>query len=113
MRTFGATSRDVSELLDVIAGQMKVVQIARVKNSCRRCERMVQEAAPSRPIPGSMAGPNLLAHVLVSKFDDHLPLYRQHETFERTGADIPESTPVGWVSTDSRSDSPSSGQAKV
>ena len=67
---------DVSELLDMIAAQMKVVQIARIKKSCRRCERMVQEPAPSRPIPGSMAGPNLLAHILVSKFDDHLPLYR-------------------------------------
>ena len=54
---------DVSELLDMIAARMKVVQIARIKKSCRRCERMVQEPAPSRPIPGSMAGPNLLAHV--------------------------------------------------
>lgn len=87
---------DVSELLDMIAAQMKVIQIARIKKSCRRCERMVQEPAPSRPIPGSMAGPNLLAHVLVSKFDDHLPLYRQHEIFARIGADIPESTLVGW-----------------
>ncbi|WP_019956986.1 IS66 family transposase, partial [Yoonia vestfoldensis] len=87
---------DVSELLDMITAQMKVIQIARIKKSCRRCERMVQEPAPSRPIPGSMAGPNLLAHVLVSKFDDHLPLYRQHEIFERMGADIPESTLVGW-----------------
>lgn len=87
---------DVSELLDMIAAQMKVVQIARIKKSCRRCEKMVQEPAPSRPIPGSMAGPNLLAHILVSKFDDHLPLYRQHEIFARMGADIPESTLVGW-----------------
>ncbi len=87
---------DVSELLDMIAAQMKVIQITRIKKSCRRCERMVQEPAPSRPIPGSMAGPNLLAHVLVSKFDDHLPMYRQHEIFARMGADIPESTLVGW-----------------
>jgi len=87
---------DVSELLDMIAAQMKIIQIARIKKSCRRCEKMVQEPAPSRPIPGSMAGPNLLAHILVSKFDDHLPLYRQHEIFARMGADIPESTLVGW-----------------
>ena len=57
---------DVSELLDMIAAQMKVIQIARIKKSCRRCEKMVQEPAPSRPIPGSMAGPNLLAHILVT-----------------------------------------------
>lgn len=87
---------DVSEMLDLIAAQMKVVQIARLKKSCRRCERMVQVAAPSRPIPGSMAGAGLLAHILVSKFDDHLPLYRQHEIFARMGADIPDSTLVDW-----------------
>lgn len=87
---------DVSEMLDLIAAQMKVVQIARPKKSCRRCERMVQVPAPSRPIPGSMAGAGLLAHILVSKFDDHLPLYRQHEIFARMGADIPDSTLVDW-----------------
>ena len=87
---------DVSEMLDLIAAQLKVVQIARLKKSCRRCEHMVQMPAPSRPIPGSMAGANLLAHILVSKFDDHLPLYRQHEIFARMGADIPDSTLVDW-----------------
>src|SRR5690606_37503573 len=87
---------DVSEMLDLIAAQLKVVQIARVKKSCRRCERMVQVPAPSRPIPGSMAGAGLLAHILVSTFDDHLPLYRQHEIFARMGADIPDSTLVDW-----------------
>ena len=54
---------DVSEILDLIAAQMKVVQIARLKKSCRRCEKMVQVPAPSRPIAGSMAGAGLLAHV--------------------------------------------------
>ena len=87
---------DVSEMLDLIAAQLKVVQIARPKKSCRRCERMVQMPAPSRPIPGSMAGAGLLAHVLVSKFDDHLPLYRLNEIFARMGADIPDSTLVDW-----------------
>jgi transposase len=48
---------DVSELLDMIAAQLKVIEIARIKKSCRRCEKMVQEPAPSRPIPRSMAGP--------------------------------------------------------
>jgi transposase len=83
---------DVSEMLDLIAAQLKVVQIARLKKSCRRCERMVQVPAPSRPIPGSMAGAGLLAHILVSKFDDHVPLYRQNEICARMGADIPDRT---------------------
>ena len=87
---------DVSEMLDLIAAQLKVVQIARPKKSCRRCERMVQVPAPSRPISGSMAGAGLLAHILVSKFDDHLPLYRQNEICARMGADIPDSTLVDW-----------------
>ena len=87
---------DVSEVLDMIAAQMKVIEIARLKKSCRRCEKMVQVPAPSRPIDGSMAGAGLLAHVLVSKFDDHLPLYRQNEIFARMGADIPDSTLVDW-----------------
>ena len=87
---------DVSEILDMVAAQLKVVQIARLKKSCRRCEKMVQKPAPSRPIPGSMAGAGLLAHILVSKFDDHLPLYRLNEIFARMGADIPDSTLVDW-----------------
>lgn len=87
---------DCSEMLDLIAAQLKVLSIARPKKSCRRCERITQVPAPSRPIPGSMAGPGLLAHVLVSKFDDHLPLYRLHEIFARMGADIPDSTLVDW-----------------
>lgn len=87
---------DVSEILDMIAAQLKVIQIARQKKSCRRCEKMVQSPAPSRPIPGSMAGAGLLAYILVSKFDDHLPLYRLNEIFGRMGADIPDSTLVDW-----------------
>jgi transposase len=87
---------DMSEMLDLVAAQLKVLQIARLKKSCRRCEKMVQEPAPSRPIPGSMASAALLAWVLVSKFDDHLPLYRLNEIFARMGADIPDSTLVDW-----------------
>jgi transposase len=99
---------DVSEMLDLVAAQLKVLQIARLKKSCRRCERMVQgeslcaigastlASAPSRPIPGSMASAMLLAYILVSKYDDHLPLYRLNEIFARMGADIPDSTLVDW-----------------
>lgn len=87
---------DVSEMLDLIAAQLKVIEIARVKKSCRACERMVQAPAPSRPIPGSMATASLLAYILVSKFDDHLPLYRLNEIFARMGADIPDSTMADW-----------------
>lgn len=93
LRTVG---EDVSELLDLIAAQLKVIEIARVKKSCRKCEKMVQEPAPHRPIPGIMAGPGLLAYILTSKFDDHIPLYRLNEIFARMGADIPDTTLVDW-----------------
>jgi transposase len=87
---------DVSEILEMITAKLKVIQVTRPKKSCRCCEKMVQAPAPSRPIPGSMAGGSLLAYVLVSKFDDHLPLYRQNEIFARLGADIPRSTLADW-----------------
>jgi transposase len=87
---------DVSEILEMIAAKLKVIEVARPKKSCRCCEKMIQAPAPSRPIPGSMAGGSLLAYVLVSKFDDHLPLYRQNEILARMGADIPRSTLADW-----------------
>jgi transposase len=87
---------DLSEILDLIAAKLKIVEIARLKKSCRCCEKIVQPPAPTRPVQRGMAGPGLLAHILVSKFDDHLPLYRQGEIFARLGADIPRSTLIDW-----------------
>jgi transposase len=87
---------DMSEILELISARLKVIETARPKKSCRRCEKITQTPAPTRPIPRSMAGPGLLAHILVSKFDDHLPLYRQNEIFARMGAEIPASTLVDW-----------------
>lgn len=83
-------------MLALVAAQLKVLQIARPKKSCRRCVKMVQEPSPSRPIPGSMASAALPACILVSKHDDHLPLYRLAEIFARMGADIPDSALVDW-----------------
>ena len=94
--TLRLIGEDVSEILELISAKLKVIETARLKKSCRRCERITQLPAPSRPIPRSMVGPGLLAHVLVSKFDDHLPLYRQNEIFARMGANIPASTLVDW-----------------
>jgi transposase len=93
---------DINELLDYISAQLKVLQIARLKKSCRVCEKIVQEPAPSTPIqrgpnPWNGAGAGLLSHILVSKFDDHVPLYRQGEIFARLGIDIPRSTLIGWT----------------
>jgi transposase len=87
---------DVSEILDFIAAKLKITRTTRLTKSCRDCESIVQPPAPSRPIPKALAGPGLLAHILVAKFDDHLPLYRQGEIFARHGITVPRSTLIDW-----------------
>jgi len=87
---------DVSAVLELVAAKLKQVETVRLKKSCRTCERIVQPSAPTRPIPRGLAGPGLLAHILVAKYDDHLPLYRQGEIFARLGADIPRATLIDW-----------------
>lgn len=75
--TMKALGEDVSEMLEYIPSRFKVIRHVRPKLACVRCDKIVQAAAPSRPIARGLAGPGLLAHVLVSKYADHLPLYRQ------------------------------------
>jgi transposase len=88
---------DVSEILEYIPARFKVIRQVRPKLSCGGCERIVQEPAPSRPIDRGLAGPGLLAHVLVAKYADHLPLYRQSEIYEREGIELDRSTLADWV----------------
>src|SRR5215472_13744815 len=90
-------SEDVSEMLEYVPESFQVIRHVRPKLSCRQCERIVQAAAPSRPIARGLAGPGLLAHVLVSKYADHLPLYRQCEIYERQGIELERSTLADWV----------------
>jgi transposase len=93
---------DVSEMLEYVPAHFKVIQIVRPKCSCTKCNRIVQEPAPHRPIDRGLAGPGLLAHVLVSKYADHLPLYRQSEIYDREGLDLDRSTLADWVGGASR-----------
>ena len=88
---------DVSETLEYLPECFRVIRHVRPKLSCRRCERIVQAAAPSRPIARGLAGPGLLAHVLISKYADHLPLYRQCKMYERQGVELERSTLADWV----------------
>jgi transposase len=88
---------DVAEILEYVPSHFKVIRHVRAKLSCVRCKTIVQSAAPSRPIARGMAGPALLAHVLVSKYCDHLPLYRQSEIYARSGVDLERSTLADWV----------------
>jgi transposase len=86
-----------SEMLDWVPAQLRVVRIRRPKYGCRACGTIHQAPAPERPIAKGLATPGLLAHVLVSKYCDHMPLYRQTQIFARHGVRIERSTLANWV----------------
>jgi len=88
---------DVSEMLEYVPASFVVIRHVRTKLSCTQCDCIVQAEAPSRPIARGMAGPGLLAHVLVSKYCDHLPLYRQSEIYGRQDVELERSTLADWV----------------
>jgi transposase len=93
---------DVSEMLEYIPASFKVIRHVRPKLSCSKCDVIVEALAPSRPIERGLAGPGLLAHVLVSKYADHCPLYRQSEIYARTGVELDRSTLSDWVGASSQ-----------
>ena len=88
---------DVTEVLEYVPGSFRVTRHVRPKLSCRACETIAQAPAPSLPIYRGLAGPGLLAHVLVAKYCDHQPLYRQAEIYARDGIDLERSTLADWV----------------
>jgi transposase len=88
---------EVSETLDYVPGRFKVIRQVREKLSCRACDTVIAAPAPDHAIARGRAGAGLLAHIVVSKFDDHLPLYRQAEIFAREGVSLETSTLSGWV----------------
>src|SRR5512138_1881061 len=88
---------DVTETLELVPRQWKVIQHVREKLSCRTCEAITQPPAPSHPIARGRAGPKLLAHVLFSKYGLHLPLNRQSAVYVREGIDLDVSTLADWV----------------
>jgi transposase len=94
MRKLG---EDVTEVLEYVPASFKVIRHVRPKLSCRICETIVQAPMPSLPIERGRPGPGLLAHVLVAKYADHLPLYRQSGIYAREGVDLERSTLADWV----------------
>jgi transposase len=87
----------VSEMLDHVPARLRVIRICRPRYGCRGCGTIHQAHAPERPIAKGLATPALLAHVLVSKYCDHLPLYRQSQIFARQGVELDRSTLANWV----------------
>ena len=89
--------QDVTEELEYVPGRFVVNRIVRPRMACACCEAICQAPLPSRPIERGRPGPGLLAHVLVSKYADHLPLYRQSQIYAREGIDLDRSTMADWV----------------
>jgi transposase len=89
---------DVSERLDVVPAQFRVVVTRRPKYACRACtDGVAQAPAPARLIPAGLPTEATIAHVLVAKYADHLPLYRQAQIISRQGIDLDRSTLADWV----------------
>jgi transposase len=94
VRTLG---EDKSEVLEYVPGHFKVVEHVRPKVSCRACDQISQAPTPILPIERGRPGPGLLTQVLISKYCDHLPLYRQADIYAREGVVLSRSTLAGWV----------------
>lgn len=88
---------DVAEQLEFVPASFRVIRHVRPKLACGCCDTIVQAPAPSRPIARGIAGPGLLAHVLVAKFADHLPLYRQSVIYAREGVELDRALLASWV----------------
>jgi len=88
---------DVTQVLDYVPGHFEVVKHIRPARSCRRCESMAQSPMPTLPIERGLPGAGLLAHILVSKYCDHLPLYRQSGIYAREGVDLDRAIMAAWV----------------
>ena len=96
-RKFGRIGADEREVLEYVPSHFKRVVHVRPKMSCRACETIVQAPMPALPIEKGRPGPALLAHVIVSKYCDHLPLHRQSGIYARDGVEIDRSVMAGWV----------------
>ena len=89
---------DRSERLDIVPAQLRVLVVRRPKYACRACEEVVVQApAPARLIEGGLPTEATVAQVLVSKYADHLPLYRQAQIYARQGINLDRSTLADWV----------------
>lgn len=89
---------EISEQLDYVPAQLKVIQNVRLKYACKGCTEGVNLAeVTGAPLPKSLASSNLLAHTIVSKYQDHLPLYRQSQMWERFGIELGRASMSRWI----------------
>ena len=94
---FSKLGEDVTEVLEKVPARLKVIRHVRPKLSCRSCETIIQAPAPDLPIEKGRPGPDLVANVVVGKYLDGLPLYRQSAILAREGIEIERATLADWV----------------
>jgi transposase len=96
--TLHEAGEDKSEQLEIIPAQIKIIEHVQVKYGCRACENgLLTAPKPAQPIPRSFASASLLAYIIVAKFMDSLPLYRQEMIFKRLSIDLSRATLSNWV----------------
>lgn len=88
---------NTSETLEYVPASFKVIRHIRPRCACTNCEKIVQAFAPSKAIEKGKAGSGLLAHIMVQKYCNHLPMYRQSQIYEREGVEISRNTMTGWA----------------
>ena len=93
---FRKIADDISETLEYVPSSFKVIRHIRPRCACINCEKIVQAYAPSKTIDKGKGGSSLLAHILIQKYCNHLPIYRQHQIYLREGVEIAQSTMTGW-----------------
>jgi transposase len=96
-QSFRKIADDTSEILEYIPASFKVIKYIRPRCACVICEKIVQGYAPGNTIDKGKAGSGLLAHIMIQKYCNHLPMYRQSQIYEREGITIPRSTMIGWA----------------
>lgn len=94
---FRTIGEDTSEILERIPESFKVIKYIRARCVCKKCDNIVQAYAPSKVIDKGIAGPGLLADILVDKFCNHLPAYRLSQMYGREGIEISRSTISSWI----------------
>ncbi len=94
---FAALGEDVTEILEKVPARLRVIRHVRPKLSCRLCSTILQAPAPDLPVPKGRPGPGFLANVVVSKYLDGLPLYRQSAILAREGIAVERATLADWV----------------
>lgn len=94
---FRKISDDISETLEYVPSSFKEIRHVRPRCACTHCEKIVQAYAPSKAIDKGKAGAGLLAHILIQKYCNHLPLYRQAQIYEREGVEISRTTMASWA----------------